>query len=170
MRVRAPRSMEHCSSGEVEDHVCIPARVCCVDSRDAHPRTEDPQGSAAPRRHMPRIEYAARRASRQIAEVDHRRAALIAVTRCGRSAIAAQKNRTACTVRPESRWRREGDLGRAYFLRYLAGGAFLDPSRDQRAFLAGAAASLAALRLLRVRSPNCSAVFCAMPRISWPVA
>ena len=43
-------------------------------------------------------------------------------------------------------------------------------SLPQRAFLADAAESLAAFRLLRVRSPTCSAVFCATPRISWLVA
>lgn len=41
---------------------------------------------------------------------------------------------------------------------------------QRAAFLAGAAASLAAFRLLRVRSPNCSAVFCATPNTCWPAA
>ncbi|MGH8113405.1 MAG: hypothetical protein ACREPL_16045, partial [Rhodanobacteraceae bacterium] len=49
-----------------------------------------------------------------------------------------------------------GDLRRASFS-IPAEGTFFDPSRDQRAFFAGAAAaSLAAFRLLRVISPSCS--------------
>src|SRR6185312_15857535 len=61
---------------------------------------------------MPRRECAA---SRHVAEVGHRRTALIEAG----AFPAHKKNRTACAVRPESRWRREGDLCRAYFRRYL---------------------------------------------------
>src|SRR6185437_13985394 len=157
-------------SGEVDDHGCIHPRICRADSRDAHPRSKDMERPAATR-HMPRLEYAARC---QVAEVGHRGAALIEA-RPGQPWVAlvvrAQKNRTACTVRFESRWLREGGLCRAYFSVIPRGRYLLDPSRDQRAFSAGAAAaSLAALRLLRVRSPKFSAAFCATPRISWPAA